>query len=308
MVKAYFENFTHSYPEPGQVLTAINTEVTRVLKNTGFYFSALYIVIDLDSLTLACANAGHLPLLCVTHEHGKKKLHRIGETSAGTIIGSFEDVNYESERFELVKGSKLLLVTDGIVEARDKNNRDQFFGMERLAEFLLGHADEKAQICIEHLIGEIDEYAGDQAAADDRTVICISILENKQQAQGEDEKNAPLIDEAYKKGRGFLKQKKYREAAQEFNKLIKMEKNPFGAYSYLGQILSIAGRFEEAKRYFLKSLALNPEYHQVYYYLGIVLYNLKEIEEAKKYWLLLKEKAGDFKNVNEYLSKLDNIQ
>jgi phosphoserine phosphatase RsbU/P len=73
-------------------------------------------------------NAGHCPPLIVRGDG----VTRVG--SHGPVVGIVPVATWVQERFTLERGERLLLYTDGIVEAEDE--REQEFGLERLIEEL----------------------------------------------------------------------------------------------------------------------------------------------------------------------------
>jgi serine phosphatase RsbU (regulator of sigma subunit) len=75
--------------------------------------------------TATLANAGHLP----PYLNGEE-LAMEGALPLGTIVG----ISFPILRFKLSEDDKLILMTDGIVEAQDAEGR--LFGFERIAEML----------------------------------------------------------------------------------------------------------------------------------------------------------------------------
>jgi tetratricopeptide (TPR) repeat protein len=116
-----------------------------------------------------------------------------------------------------------------------------------------------------------------------------------------------VVDTAFKNGRKYVKEKQYSAAINEFLKIIKYDKKSSGAYSYLGQVFGIFGDFKKAESCLAKAIELNDSYVQGYYFLGIILYKQEKYKAAKECWLKLKEIAGDFKNVDDYIEKIEKM-
>src|SRR5215469_13030330 len=52
----------------------------------------------------------------------------------GLMLGPFSDSRYSTIRFSLEDGDRIVLITDGIIEATDSSDNE--FGMERLREIV----------------------------------------------------------------------------------------------------------------------------------------------------------------------------
>jgi PAS domain S-box-containing protein len=303
MIKVYFEKYAKEYIETEKVLAHVNSEVTRTLQETGFYLTAFYSIIDLDTMVITSTCAGHDFAVC--YDSNKEEVIQLGKTEKGTIIGSFEEAEYDSSLYQLEAGNKVLFFTDGITEARNKNG--EFFGIDKVISLLKNNKNLGPRQFIEKLIEDTDSYAGGDKASDDRTVIMVEILAIPQPEDISASDLKKIIDVAFKNGKRYVKQKQYSAAINEFLKILKFDKNSSRAYSYLGQVFGVFGDLVKAEDYLTRAIQLNESYIQGYYFLGIVLYKQKKYKEAKDCWLKLKALAGDFKNVNDYIDKIEKM-
>ncbi|HMY65468.1 MAG TPA: SpoIIE family protein phosphatase [Leptospiraceae bacterium] len=94
-------------------------------KLSGHFISAAFCSIDLSSGIMRSASAGHLPLIHLKAEGYAKYVF-----SKGKIISELCNPEAVETVTELKTGDKIILYTDGITEARNKNN--EMFGDERL--------------------------------------------------------------------------------------------------------------------------------------------------------------------------------
>ncbi|MBN1696038.1 MAG: SpoIIE family protein phosphatase [Spirochaetales bacterium] len=303
MIKVYFERYAKEFAVPENVFIQVNNEVTKTLQETGLYLTAFYSIVDLDTMIITSTCAGHDFAIC--YDPKKDEISQLGKTEKGTIIGTFEEAEYDSSLFQLENGNKVLFFTDGITEARNKNG--DFFGIERLIKLLKKHKNKRPKEFIDLLIDELNAFSVDAPAQDDRTIIMLDVLKIPDPEDVSEEKLKTIIDTAFRNGRKYVKEKQYSAAVNEFLKIIKFDSNSSGAYSYLGQVFGIFGDFEKAEECLNKAIELNRSYVQGYYFLGIILYKEKKYEEAKACWLKLKEIAGDFKNVDDYIKKLEKM-
>jgi sigma-B regulation protein RsbU (phosphoserine phosphatase) len=74
-------------------------------------------------------NAGHNPPLLLSRNGALKEL-----TEGGMVLGLFAEAQYESGNIKLQEGDRLVLFTDGVVEALNPSGEE--FGMERLVALL----------------------------------------------------------------------------------------------------------------------------------------------------------------------------
>jgi serine phosphatase RsbU (regulator of sigma subunit) len=114
------------------------------------------------------AGAGHMPLLL--WRAAEKKIYEFREK--GTILGQFEDIQLKNIGFALKPDDRILLYTDGIIETGNPNQT--LFGLERLKEFIISHAQLPADQFADALIRKLFKWSGkpsEEALDDDLTLI-----------------------------------------------------------------------------------------------------------------------------------------
>jgi sigma-B regulation protein RsbU (phosphoserine phosphatase) len=176
MLKAYFEYYTKHYREPEKVFSHINTSLSAILGDSGFYFTALYCVVDFNTRKMTCCSAGHDPGICLYPEN--KDASQLEIEPRGLVLGVFQDAVYTSTTFQLTPGCKILLYTDGITEARSDSG--EYFGFNRLMHFIQHYFEENpdsnAKSCINTLFSVINAFYGKNSPNDDRTAVLINII------------------------------------------------------------------------------------------------------------------------------------
>ena len=85
----------------------------------------------------------------------------------GMLLAAVLGAQYESRSMPLESGDRLLLYTDGLVEAR--NAQGELFGDKSLAEALRTSASQTPIEAVEHLVGAVQRWAKSQD--DDLTVL-----------------------------------------------------------------------------------------------------------------------------------------
>jgi len=130
-------------------------------------FVTLFIT-EIDPVTGAMryVNAGHNPALIIGADN--KVRSRLAAT--GFPLGIEEDVEYEYEDEVLGPGEKLVVYTDGLIEARSLSGEQ--LGMERFEELVSAPRNSAAEV-VENLKTELNKYCGSQPPLDDQTIVII---------------------------------------------------------------------------------------------------------------------------------------
>ncbi len=130
-----------STTSPSEILTGLNHRLQG--RSRGGFTTCLVLRAD-SSGTLIIANAGHIaPYL------GGKEL----TLNNGFPLGLSAQSTYTEGIFQLAAGQQLTLVTDGVVEARDKTGA--LFGFDRTAAMSSQSADQIAKTA--ELFGQDDD-------------------------------------------------------------------------------------------------------------------------------------------------------
>jgi sigma-B regulation protein RsbU (phosphoserine phosphatase) len=103
--------------EPGQMLTRLNREIVR--GQDGGFITCLCVKLGPDGEVLI-SNAGHL----APYRNGEELA-----VEAGLPLGLISDLKYPESRLEINGGDSLILLSDGVVEARNPNG--ELFGFAR---------------------------------------------------------------------------------------------------------------------------------------------------------------------------------
>jgi serine phosphatase RsbU (regulator of sigma subunit) len=136
-------------------------------RNDKSLFTTLFCaVLDTATGTLAYVNAGHNPPALALGAGGFGLLDGPRNPLAGIVDG----LSYTGGELQLARDSVLLLYTDGVTDARNREGAD--FGVERLFATLNGATREAAAL-IEATIAAVDEFAGVVPQADDITLLAL---------------------------------------------------------------------------------------------------------------------------------------
>ncbi len=156
--------------DPGEILHTINNLMCRDLIQLEMFITMTCVWISPERDRLCHACAGHLLPL---HQKADAPTDISEVPGGGMPIGIFADGNYPHEVCELKPGDRVLLYTDGIVEASDPAN--SFFDVSRVAESLSCSFSKSSQASLSALLSEVEEFTKGAAPSDDRTALLISL-------------------------------------------------------------------------------------------------------------------------------------
>ncbi len=164
-IRSAFRTELNYQRDVSKILNDLNVYILEHTRRKLFMtFSIVYL--DFDANQAIFANAGHLPTLIKTVEN---KVETIKPKGVG--LGISEKALFHIEKHSLSNIHQILMITDGLLEARNKEGDE--FGFERLKN-LFDLQKDAAQ-----LISTIREakhvFSDDVRLRDDETVLCCEI-------------------------------------------------------------------------------------------------------------------------------------
>ena len=157
--------FAQNSKDPGQILQQVNNHLAQNNPRSMFV-SAFLAILNVDSLSLHFANAGHnLPLIC-----DGKQLSELS-SDANVVLGIEEDRAFSSSKLQLTPHHKVLFFTDGLIESVNKSN--EAFGIQRVREVIKENRNETNSILIEALVQKLDKHTRVLVPFDDTTILLL---------------------------------------------------------------------------------------------------------------------------------------
>lgn len=129
------------------------------------FVTGIVLGIDAGTGSVTAVNAGHPRPWLVRDERAAEV-----ELFADFPLGLFLDVEYREQSFVLQSGDRLLLVSDGVIEATDPD--DQEFGDRRLRDVIVQTRDLSPSEAVRQITGAVIEHR-QQPLRDDATVVCV---------------------------------------------------------------------------------------------------------------------------------------
>jgi PAS domain S-box-containing protein len=157
------------FRSPEDAIRLINIALAK--DNETCTFLTLFLAsLDLSTGQLNYVRAGHIPPFL---RRGNGSMQRLNSTG-GPPLGLMEDAKHGSSLLRLCPGDQLLVVTDGITEAKDQGNAE--FGELRLEEFLSTVVPGEARP-LARVVKAVREFESGKPAFDDLAAIFMEVTD-----------------------------------------------------------------------------------------------------------------------------------
>jgi len=172
-LKEKFNLYASAIDDPAEIFKILNTEILQMLTSEmviPHYFTGFYMVVENDNSVTFC-NAGHpLPV----YISGKNKAHSFLHSDGGVVglMGEMED-SYIAEKVQMEPGDKIILLTDGILEAADHGNVQ--FGVDRILQAINEGIDLPVKDNVAMIVQKLQEFTNIDKLIDDATILGIEI-------------------------------------------------------------------------------------------------------------------------------------
>ena len=150
----------------GRCLEKVNNVLMQENTSTMFV-TAFYGILDTEKKCLDYAVAGHNPPI-ISHADGSAQWLKF---DAGSALSVMRNESYPNNHLDFAKGDNLLIYTDGLTEAENKENHA--YGETRLQKLMSRNCGNSAQRNLELIVNEIKIFTRGQPAFDDVTLLCL---------------------------------------------------------------------------------------------------------------------------------------
>jgi len=165
MLRAYLE---YSIDLPS-ITSKLNDSIIEQTTTDRFitFFIGIY---NTENLTFEYINAGHNPPLQYKKDGTIHLLQK-----GGIFIGSLP-FKFESEKIQLETGDILVLYTDGLVEAMNKEEEE--FGEFRVIKIIEKNAEKSSAVIQEAILENVKLHIGNKKLEDDFTLVIAKVVGN----------------------------------------------------------------------------------------------------------------------------------
>ncbi|HET9270341.1 MAG TPA: SpoIIE family protein phosphatase [Vicinamibacterales bacterium] len=164
-LQATVRAFVDEDAAPHEAVTRVNRALCRQGAH-GRFVTLFVAVLDTREGVIQYCNAGHNPPILVRANGTVSRLE-----SGGAVVGVFDAATYTGGRAAVGRGDRLLLFTDGLVEAGLSSHRE--FGDEHLVDTLVRHRTLGAGEILERVFGDVHQWAG-RRLDDDATALALA--------------------------------------------------------------------------------------------------------------------------------------
>ena len=151
----------------GDILTALNRSLAEEMES-GMFVTLALLVLEPEKRKLTLASAGHLPPLLRAGDGSVSELKNQG----GIPLGVFDNHQYTESALLLKPGDCVLLYTDGVTEAMNKDGA--MFGVERLKHVIAAGGTHPGEI-LSAINRAVAEHAAGFPPSDDLAMVCLSV-------------------------------------------------------------------------------------------------------------------------------------
>ncbi|MCC6827501.1 MAG: SpoIIE family protein phosphatase [Novosphingobium sp.] len=167
MTAIRFKAHAFSAASTGEIMELVNTSLSRE-NPAEMFVTAFAAILDLRDGTVEYTDGGHEAPFLIRADGRVDRLAK----HQGMALGVFEDVPYKTDRFTLAPGDAIVLFTDGVSEATDKD--DQLFSVERIGDALAqARASSSARLIADGLAESVRGFVGTVPQSDDIAILVV---------------------------------------------------------------------------------------------------------------------------------------
>jgi serine phosphatase RsbU (regulator of sigma subunit) len=156
-----------SSPDSATLIRHVNNLLYRRVHDTGMNTALLYALFDLTRRQLRVSNAGLITP--IYYHNGAYRYVECYGLPLGVMAGEI----YEEKHIKLQPGDVLLFLTDGIVEAM--NRQRELYGFPRLEAVLEDCAAQDAQTIMDSVFDSVFEFMEGMPPHDDMTLVVVKV-------------------------------------------------------------------------------------------------------------------------------------
>lgn len=266
MVKVSFNSNSALGLLPGEICSKVNKEIYKLIGDLDYFLTAYYGILNFETGEFTYTNAGHHA--AILYRAKTRNIEHLD--TVGFMIGIMEEGNYETQSIQLEPGDKVLLLTDGIPEARNKEK--EFYEYDRLIEFATHNMHLSPKTFVDKLIIDVDSFCGGAPVTDDRAIMCLEFIrpidakhsmqeslkiETRQIQSKEKESLSNEIKIQHKRALDFIKTSSFSEALEILHELNDKDPKNSMVKNTLGITYYKMGRLEDAYNAFREGVELN---------------------------------------------------
>ena len=165
------------FREPAHFVQYVNKQLCQqsVVYSEGGFITLLYGVLNPKTHEFRWASAGHQsPIIHNLDDNQVYEIVKPDDDAAGLPIGIYDDAEYETQAEFIPPNSRLLLYTDGLVEAFPAESEShEEFGLGGLTKTMQNFKDRSISDCLQGLFDDSNAFTRGQGRHDDTSVVLV---------------------------------------------------------------------------------------------------------------------------------------
>jgi sigma-B regulation protein RsbU (phosphoserine phosphatase) len=153
-------------PGVGRMIESVNNFINED-PHSNMFVTLFYSVLNNKNNRLTFVNAGHNPPLLLRNEN--REIIRL--STGGVVLGAMKGLKMDEKTIELYPGDLLVLYTDGVTEAVDKQGAQ--FGEEHLIKLIEENQELSPEELKNKIIDQVYDFASGTPQADDMTLMVL---------------------------------------------------------------------------------------------------------------------------------------
>ena len=157
---------------PAEIISDVNRQLVRDVEDSGQFMTMFYLTLDPAKRQISWVRAGHDP--AIFYDPARNAFEDL--TGTGLALGV--DENWQFQKYtktDLGKGQVIVLCTDGIWEAR--NRQGKMFGKAPIYKIICNHKSSRADEILDAVLEALEHFQDGAKIEDDITLVVIKLID-----------------------------------------------------------------------------------------------------------------------------------
>jgi len=172
MAKVSFGTNIKENKNTSEIIKKVNEDLYNIIGKME-YLTAFFCIIDTQQNIITYTNAGHPSAFIIRKEGDILEL-----SQNSTVIGFLNNVTFIADEQKIEDGDKIVLYTDGVIEA--KNKKDELFDIKRLKDILFKNKKLDSKNLIRVISNELMNFTEGRNLNDDITILIADFFKKQE--------------------------------------------------------------------------------------------------------------------------------
>ncbi len=182
---------THSYDNPGKILSAINRKLKENIR-PGMFVTMFLGIFEKSTSKFIFASAGHNPLVWFDSVANECRLIKTKGYPLGMMPDKVFLERIESDEIRLSANDLIVQYTDGVNEAQNPEGAE--FGLDRFVDLIKDHAACDVNSISDRVLDGLNEFVRNAEQYDDITLLAVKWLGSADMESMKHSEEAKIID------------------------------------------------------------------------------------------------------------------